>query len=434
MSFRFDRIDTNRLSEELIDFRRDLHKYPESGWTEFRTTVKIIEKLTELGVPFSFGRDIHSADDMYGVPSKQYLAFCEERARKECGRDELIDKMSGGFTGCVAVIEGAAPGPVVAFRVDIDSNDVAESRDEEHIPIKLGFASCHDDLMHACGHDGHAAIGIGAIKLLMKYRDSLAGKVIFIFQPAEEGLRGARSIAEAGILDDVDYIIGGHLGLGLDRLGAIATGSHGFLASTKFDAHFKGIPSHAGAAPELGHNAVAAAACATLNLLAIPRHGGGSSRINVGTMRGGTGRNVIPEYAELTIETRGLTTEINEYMEKSAQRVCRAAADMYECEYSSSFMGSAQTAVCDRELVDRAASAAGELETVKEITEDFNFGGGEDFTTMMNRVQSHGGKATEMVIGTPLAGAHHNGRFDFDEGALLIGAEVFARIALDICK
>lgn len=434
MSFQFNRVDTGKLSDELIAFRRDLHKYPESGWTEFRTTVKIIEKLTELGVPFRFGREIHSEENMFGVPSKQYLGYCEERAEKECGRGDLIAEMSGGFTGCVAVVEGAAPGPVVAFRVDIDSNDVAESGDEEHIPNKLGFASLHENLMHACGHDGHAAIGIGAIELLMKYRDMLAGKVIFIFQPAEEGLRGAKSITESGILDEVDYIIGGHLGLGLDRLGAIAAGSHGFLASTKFDAHFKGIPAHAGASPEMGHNAVAAAACATLNLLAIPRHGGGSSRINVGTMRGGTGRNVIPEYAELTIETRGLTTEINEYMEKSAQRVCRSAADMYECEYSSSFMGAAQTAVCDKELVEKVSCAIGELESVKEITEDFDFSGGEDFTTMMNRVQSHGGKATETVIGTPLCGLHHNGKFDFDERALLIGAECFAKIALDICK
>lgn len=434
MSFKFDRVDTVGLGEELAAFRRDLHKHPESGWTEFRTTVKILEKLMEMGVDFKFGREIHSADNMYGMPSKQYMAECEKRARTESGRDDLIDKMAGGFTGCVAVIEGARPGPTVAFRVDIDSNDVAESDSDEHIPVAGGFASCHSNLMHACGHDGHAAIGIGAIKLLLEYRDMIAGRVMIVFQPAEEGLRGAKSIVESGILDDVDYIIGAHLGLGLGEVGTVSTASHGFLASTKFDVHFKGKSSHAGSCPQLGNNAIAAAATAVLNMLAIARHGEGSSRINIGTIKGGTGRNVIPEYAELTIETRGANTAINEYMEKSARRVCRAAADMYECEYSSCFMGSAGTADCDLELVEKVSASIAELEPVKKVIKDFYLGGGEDFTTMMTRVQQNGGQATEMIIGTPLPAPHHNGRFDIDERALLVGAEVFAKIALDLCR
>jgi len=434
MSFVFDRVDTNKLNDELVAIRRDLHRYPESGWTEFRTTVKIIEMLTEMGVAVKFGKEIHSADDMYGVPSQQYMLACEKRAREESGRDDLIDKMSGGFTGCVAVIEGARLGPTVAFRVDIDCNDVAETADAEHIPVAEGFVSKHENLMHACAHDGHAAIGLGAIKLLLEYRDMIAGKIMFVFQPAEEGLRGAKSITESGVLDEANYIVGGHIGLKLNKTGAIAAGTHGFLASTKFDAQFIGKSSHAGVSPEQGHNAIAAAATATLNLLAIPRHSGGSSRINIGTIKGGTGRNVIPEFAEITLETRGLTTEINEFMEESAQRVCKAAADMYQCEYSSRFMGAAGNAVCDAELVKSVCDSLGELECVNEIVEDFDFGGGEDFTTMMTRVQQNGGKATEMIIGSSIKAPHHNGKFDFDEKVLLIGAKVFAKIALDLCK
>ena len=259
-------------------------------------------------------------------------------------------------------------------------------------------------------------------------------KVMFIFQPAEEGLRGAKSITESGILEGVDYIIGGHIGLKLNTTGTIATSSYGFLASTKFDVQFKGKASHAGSNPELGHNAIAAAATATLNLLAIPRHGSGSSRINIGTIKGGTGRNVIPEYAEITLETSGLTTEINEYIEKCARRVCQAAADMYECECSSTFMGAAGCADCDEELSKSICASLSELDCVNETIENFNFCGGEDFTTMMLRVQQNGGKATEMVIGSPLKAPHHNGKFDFDEDVLLIAAESFAKIALDLCK
>lgn len=434
MAFSFDLIDQSVFKQQLVNIRRDLHSYPESGWTEYRTTVKIVEHLKELGVKVAFGKKIHTPEHMYGMPPASYLKQCELRAIEESGREDLISEMSGGYTGCIAEIEGTQPGPTLAFRVDIDCNDVAESTDADHLPVKEGFASTHANLMHSCGHDGHAAIGIGAIRLILAYRKQIKGKIIFVFQPAEEGLRGANSISQSGILDKVDYIIGAHLGLKKWSVGTVATGTHGFLASTKFDVTFKGIAAHAGASPEKGNNALAAAATATLNLLAIPRHSAGSSRINIGTLNGGTGRNVIPEQAVMTIETRGLTTEINEYMAEKAERVCRASADMYECEYESRFMGAAGGAVCDNELVDIVSNAIIELAGVKEVKKDVDFGGGEDFTHMMNKVQSHGGKATEMIIGTPLKAPHHNGKFDFDEAALPLAAQIFAKIALDICK
>lgn len=434
MGFSFDRVDMDALTKDLVSIRRDLHRYPESGWTEYRTTVKVIEQLTALGLKVKFGKQIHTPEHMYGMPSNDYLKQCEARAIEESGREDLIDQMRGGFTGCVTEIEGALPGPTVGFRVDIDCNDVAEATDEEHRPAKEGFASTHANLMHACGHDGHTAIGIGTLRLLLAHRDQIKGKIVFVFQPAEEGLRGANSIAQSGVLDGVDYMIGAHLGLKKWEIGTVATGTHGFLASTKFDVTFNGKSSHAGVSPEEGHNALAAAATATLNLLAIPRHSGGSSRINIGTLNGGTGRNVIPETAVMTVETRGITTDINEYMFAKADRVCRAAADMYECGFESRFMGAAGSAVCDKELVDRVSESIGELPGVKEIHKDVDFGGGEDYTYMMGKVQSQGGQATEMIIGTPLKAPHHNGRFDFDEAVLPLAVQIFTKIALDICK
>ncbi|WMJ84580.1 amidohydrolase [Oscillospiraceae bacterium LTW-04] len=434
MGFSFERIDMDAFTKDLISMRRDLHRHPESGWTEYRTTVKVIEQLTALGLKVTYGKSIHTPEHMYGMPSEEYLKQCEARAVAECGREDLIAEMRGGFTGCVTEIEGAQPGPTIGFRVDIDCNDVAESTDEDHRPFKEGFASTHANLMHACGHDGHAAIGIGALRLLLAYRDQIKGKIVFVFQPAEEGLRGANSIAQSGVLDKVNYMIGAHLGLKKWELGTVATGTHGFLASTKFDVTFQGKASHAGASPEQGNNALAAAATATLNLLAIPRHSAGSSRINIGTLNAGTGRNVIPETAVMTVETRGVTTDINAYMAEKAERVCRASADMYECSYESRFMGAAGSAVCDKELVEKVSESISELPDVKEIHKDVDFGGGEDFTYMMSKVQSQGGQATEMIIGTPLKAPHHNGRFDFDEAALPLAAQIFAKIALDICK
>lgn len=428
----FDRIDMPAFENWLVELRREFHRYPESGWTEFRTTARIIEELERLGLTVQYGPSIHVKEKMFGLPSPETLEACWLRAKAESGRPELIDAMRGGYTGCLTVIEGALPGPTVGIRVDIDCNDVQEADDPKHRPAAEGFASTHPNCMHACGHDSHAAIGLGTAKLLCAYRDQLRGKVILVFQPGEEGLRGAASLTAAGHFSQCDYFFGAHVGLKDLRVGTVAASGHGFLSSTKFDVTFHGVPAHAGAAPEMGKNAMAAAATAVLNMLAIPRHHDGSSRINVGTFRSGTGRNVIPAEAELTIETRGATGEINTYMENAAKRVCQAAADMYECTCETRFMGSAGNVECDKPLVERAMKILAGVDGVDEILPDVYFGGGEDVTTMMRDVQAHGGMVTEMVIGMPLIAPHHNNYFDIDERVMGIGARCFASLALEI--
>ncbi|MEG1774842.1 MAG: amidohydrolase, partial [Oscillospiraceae bacterium] len=246
MKMQLDRIDEKSFDDALILLRRDLHKYPECGWTEYRTTVKVIEALEALGMAPVFGPQIHTPAHRYGMPPPDMLTACEQRAIEETGRPDLIERMKGGFTGCVAEILGSRPGPTVAFRFDLDCNDAEEADDPQHRPAREGFRSTHPNLVHACGHDGHTAIGIGAAQILTQYRDQLAGRVIFVFQPAEEGLRGANSLTQAGIFRDVDYLFGGHIGLKLGRLGVIAASGHGFLASTKFDVNFQGKEAHAG--------------------------------------------------------------------------------------------------------------------------------------------------------------------------------------------
>lgn len=429
----FDRVDMAALERELTALRREFHKYPESGWTEFRTTAQIIEELEKLGLEVRYGPEIHVREKMYGLPSEEVLEACWNRAMEETDHPEYVEKMRGGYTGCITVIEGAEPGPTVGIRVDIDCNDVEEAADEKHRPAAQGFRSTHKDCMHACGHDAHAAIGIGAAKLLCAERDRLRGRVLLVFQPGEEGLRGAASLTAAGHFSQCDYFFGGHVGL-LDGLtvGTVAASGHGFLASTKFDAVLRGVPAHAGASPERGSNAMAAAATAVLNLLAIPRHSGGPTRINIGTLRAGTGRNVIPAEAELTLETRGGTSALNEYMEQSARRVLQAAADMYGCTLETRFMGSAGDIVCDKPLVDRVAKVLEGMDGVDRVLPDVNFGGGEDVTTMMRDVQAHGGQVTELVFGMPLTAPHHNNYFDVDERVIPLAARIFATLALSV--
>ncbi len=428
---KFDNIDMQAFTQELVELRRDFHRYAESGWTEFRTTARIIDELEKLGLPVQYGPDIHVREKMYGLPKPEVLKACWQRALGETNRPELVRAMEGGYTGCITTIEGALPGPTVGIRVDIDCNDVVESSAPDHIPAAEGFRSVHENCMHACGHDAHAAIGLGTAKLLAANRDRLRGKVIIVFQPGEEGLRGAASLTAKGHFSACDYFFGGHVGL-LDgcETGTVCTSGHGFLCSTKFDIAIHGVPSHAGAAPEAGCNALASAATAALNMLAIPRHHEGASRINIGTLRAGSGRNVIPGEAEMTVETRGKTVEINQFMYDSAMRVCKAAAEMYGCTMESRFMGSAGNVDCDPEAIALVRRVLEDTEGVTKIVDDVDFGGGEDVTTMMRDVQAHGGKVTELIFCMPLKAPHHNDFFDVDERVIPLGARIFAGVAL----
>ena len=425
-------IDMTALEKELICLRREFHRYPEGGWAEFRTTVRIIRELHKLGLSVAYGKDIHKADSRTSVPADEELTRLQQRAAEECGHDPLLDAMTGGFTGCVTEIVGALPGPTVAIRVDIDCNDLPETTDPDHVPVAEGFASLHPGYMHACGHDAHIAIGIGVAKILCACKDKLAGKVILIFQPGEEGLRGAKSMTDAGILQGVDYLFGGHVGLHSLPTGTVCPGVTGILANTKLDVTIHGLSAHAAATPEKGHNALAAAATAALNMLAIAPHHEGVSRINVGTLEAGSARNIIPDKAFMRVETRGATNNINEYMLQSACRVCESAAQMYSCSCDIHIAGCADTAEADKALTHRTAQILAHVPGVTRIEERLNFGASEDITTMMAFVQEAGGMATELLFPMPLKAPHHNDHFDIDEAVIGLAARCFAQLALEI--
>ncbi len=127
----------------------------------------------------------------------------------------------------------------MAFRVDMDALDLSEEQDVSHRPYRDGFASCNAGMMHACGHDGHTAIGLGWRIPLNSSSPGLHGVIKLIFQPAEEGTRGARAMVDAGVVDDVDYFTAVHIGTGVPA-GTVVCGSDNFMATTKFDAHFTG--------------------------------------------------------------------------------------------------------------------------------------------------------------------------------------------------
>jgi aminobenzoyl-glutamate utilization protein A len=257
--------------------------------------------------------------------------------------------------------------------------------------------------------------------------------VKFIFQPAEEGVRGAKSMVAAGVVDDVDYLVGLHLSSGWET-GQIVTGKGGYLATTKFDAVFTGIPAHAGGAPQEGKNALLAAANAVLNLYAIPRHKSGATRVNVGRLEAGTGRNVICPDARMQIETRGESTALNDYMVASARRVLESAAAMYDVALTIIPMGEAHSAESDPDLAHLVREVA---LTIGGFTlrDPEASGGSEDFTYMMQRVQERGGLATNIGLGADLGGwGGHTAEYDFDERALPLGVALFAAVVLKLLE
>ncbi len=417
--------------EDVIRTRRDIHRYAERGWMEFRTASLLASRLKSLGYDVQVGPSVVDRGTRMGVPSNEELEGAFREALSQGAEEALISPMREGFTGVVGVLEGRGDGPTVALRFDIDANAGAEARDERHRPFREGFASANPGAMHNCGHDGHATIGIAVASLLAEVRDLWKGRVKVIFQPAEVGGRGALAMVEAGVVDDADYLLAPHLGVRVTRTGKLVCGAKDFQATTKLDVTFHGESAHAGLEPEKGRDALLAAATALLQLQAISRHGHGNTRVNVGILRGGEGRNIIPSRAVMNLETRGDTSELDTYMQGRAREILKASALMQGVEVSVEKVGQTISGRSDPELAAVIEEVASGLSDFDEIVREEGFGAGDDATFMMDRVQQRGGKAAYLVLGTELPSGHHTPYFDFNEEVLVSGVKLFGAL---VCR
>lgn len=404
------------LNDKLIQWRRDFHQHPELGFLEMRTASIVAKELSALGIDFKMGKDVMDPNFVMGKPSDEETKAHYQWAKENGAVEKYLDAIKEGYTGIVATIDTNKPGPTTAFRVDMDALPIYEAEHEEHLPVKEGFRSINNE-MHACGHDVHTSIGLGLATLLQERKEELSGIIKIIFQPAEEGTRGARSMTEKGVVDDVDYLIASHIGTGIPMNHFLGS-NNGFLATTKIDVTFKGVSAHAGGNPEQGKNAMLAAANAVINLNAIPRHSGGATRVNVGELHAGSSRNAIADHAALKMEIRGTTSEINDYMRSYAESIIKGAAEMFQVDYTFETVGEGRSAKGNTalaEIVTQAAQSNG-LETA--IEED-KPSGSEDATFLINRVQEKGGEATYSIFGTELKAGHHNEYFDINEDSML---------------
>lgn len=409
------------LKKQMSKMRREFHQIAEPGWLEFQTTVKLIDYLKSYGYEVEYGKFIHS--ERMGLPTEKEMK--EYRDSLSLNVDYDISEILQGYTGVVATLDTGKEGPTIGMRFDIDANGIEESYDEDHRPNKEGFRSKNNFAMHACGHDGHMTIGLTVAQWLMKEKDNLKGKFLLIFQPAEEGVRGAKSMVDAGVVDEVDYLLAGHIGLGVESE-TLGLGTVGFLATSKLDIYFEGVPSHAGAAPELGKNALLAAASCALNLHTLTQFAAGMSRLNVGILQAGSSRNIVPSKAMMQIETRGENEKVNEMLKEKVKYVIEGSAKAFDVDYKILEAGGAPAYnTYDKEFVDMVSNHLKSEDFKIDVAR--SLGGSEDVTFMMNRVEEKGGKALHFMFGSDLTAAHHNNKFDFDEDTLVMAFKALTK-------
>jgi aminobenzoyl-glutamate utilization protein A len=380
----------------LVETRRQFHRRPEVGWQEVETTRRIVTELERLGYAVTAGREF--------LKDAERLAMSDQPIEGE------------GDTGCIAVFDTGRPGPTVCLRVDIDALPIQEA-EGNHRPSAGGWASENPGSMHACGHDGHIAIGLGVARALRPLFDQLGGRVKLVFQPAEEGGRGARAVRQAGWMDDVDFLTAVHIGLGVPSR-TLGLGVHGFLATRKYRVSLTGRPAHAGVAPEEGRNALIGACQMVLGLHALAQSSRPGIRVNVGTMQAGRSLNIVADIARFDFEMRATEGEALDGLEERCLRLVKATAQAHELDVAFELRGQADAWMNSKASADWASALNRRVSAFPQVAETVDFRAGEDVTNLANAVKQRGGEAAIYVVGADLADGHHTPHFDFDEDVL----------------
>ncbi|SER10626.1 amidohydrolase [Natrinema salaciae] len=408
------------IQDRLVTVRRNFHRHPEPAWREFYTTARLVEEIRAVGVDeLAVGPDAYDPADRMAVPDADLEPWLE-RARDRGADEDLLERMTGGNTGAVAVLE-RGEGPSIGLRVDIDGLFIEESTDADHDPVDEGFRSEIDGTMHACGHDAHMTWGLAVLEAIAE--SDFSGRLVVFFQPAEETGGGGCPMARSEFAADLDYLLAVHVGLD-HPTGEVVAGIEKPLAMCHIDATITGTSAHAGKAPNEGANAMHAMGTAIVNTYGIPRHSDGMTRVNVGTAEAGTASNVIAERAHMAAEARGETTELMEYAKRRLERTMKSAATMHGCRAEVDVVSESPRADSDPELQALVSEVANGVDGVERVLPAADFGASEDATFLMERVQNDGGLATYAIVGTDHPTSHHTPTFDVDERSLEHGVDV----------
>lgn len=377
---------SQKYKQYTIDMRREFHMHPELSMREEKTAKRIMEELTEMGIP--------------------------------C--------VSIAGTGVLGTIKGKNPGKTIALRADIDALEITEKNE---VPYK----SQNEGVMHACGHDSHAAMLLGAAKVLNDIKDKLNGTVKLMFQPGEEVAQGAKRMIEDGALDGVDEVFGMHV-MGNLPTGKIAIGSGARMASCDmFKIIVKGKGGH-GSMPHLGIDAVLAASAVVMNLQSI------ASReispmdtvvVSVGKFISGTRFNIIADEAVLEGTTRCFSYEVRENLPVMMERIIKSTAGTFRAEAELEYNFLTAPTINDEISTERARKSIEKIMSKDAIMEMPKVAGSEDFSEYLAKVPG-----TFAIVGTAseekdTCYVNHHAKFNIDEDMLEHGVALHAQYAVD---
>ena len=371
------------FGEKIVALRRDIHREPELGFDTEKTAEKVLAALE-------------------GLPLDVETGVAEN--------------------GIVATLEGAGDGPTVALRADMDALPILED-------TGLPFASETEGKMHACGHDGHTSVLVGAAHALSGRRDQLDGNVKFIFQPAEEGGGGGKVMVDEGVVDGVSSIFALHLWPGLP-FGKIATKAGPIMAAADaFEMEVKATGSH-GAMPHLGSDAISIAAQIVTALQTIVSREVDPVEpavLTVGEIGAGTAFNVIPDKAHLGGTVRTLNADLREEMPRRMEELARGIAKGMRGDVDLDYTFSYPVTVNHEAVANLALDVAEDLfggESVLELSSPSM--GAEDFSYFL---ESLPGAFIWLGIGEDASGLH-TPRFAFDETILPRGSALLSALAI----
>lgn len=372
----------------IIRCRRWIHQHPELGCQEVETTKFIVNELQSIGIP------VKTYDDI---------------------------------TGCVATIAGGFPGKTVMLRADIDALPIQEKPGKDYCSINPG-------VMHACGHDCHTAMLLGAAKILWNNRAELHGTVKLIFQMGEEIARFSEEYVKRGALDGVDAIFGMHVWASLPVGKANFAYGERMACSDRYTIRVQGKLAH-GSAPHLGNDAILAGAAIVLALQSIASRQKDPLNalvVTTGMMNGGTKQNILADSVELVGTVRAFNREFRNSMPKRIEQVAKNTAQAYGCTAECTYyFGPSPLINEDESLTNIAQNAAkkqlGEdcLEYLEKMT------GAEDFSVYTEHVPAVFGFLGFRNEEKGIVGPHHHPCFEVDESILANGAGIYAQFAVD---
>jgi amidohydrolase len=378
------RNDAQSLAQELVHWRRDFHRHPEIAYQEHRTSSVIRQFLESLALP--------------------------------------VRNCAG--TGLVGVQEGMPGGKTVALRADMDALPLKEEGDKEYISENPG--ACH-----ACGHDGHMSILMGVARILSQRRAQFRGKVVFLFQPAEEKLPGgARQMIEEGALRNVDAVFGLHLWQGFPT-GAVACLKGAMMAATdEFTVSIIGKGGH-GSLPQVCVDPILVASQLIVNLQTIVSRNVDplkSAVVSIGKFEGGSAHNIIPSQASFYGTVRTFDHGIQSLIERRIREIADGTCQAFGAKSVLKYVHGYPAVVNDESMSDLVLGVAKRTLGEASILQADPVMGGEDFAYYLQKVP---GAFLFFGMGDGVGFPHHHPGFDIDEKALPQATLLLSSVALE---